>query len=116
VSDLRIPPHTLVQAVDRAIPGIWPAFLNRVITGVNEANVRVGVSSWYRDRFSNARAGGSRQSQHLVGLGIDLVTDNVVALENALDAQGLVAINEGTHVHVQAFPAGAIGALVDRLA
>jgi len=55
-------------------------------------------------------------SQHLLGLAADLVTDFPEAVAQRLDAVGLVAVDEGTHVHVQLLPPGLVGPVVDALA
>jgi len=109
---VRIPPQSLVDQMDAELPGIWPAFLGRVVAGVRESRSNVRLSSWFRDPISNQNVGGAIDSQHLVGLAVDLTTDNPVALERALDAQGIVAVREGSHVHVQAYPAGLMAPLI----
>ncbi len=109
---VRVPPQRIIDQMDHLLPGIWPAFLGRVVDGARESRSHVQVSSWYRDPPTNRAVGGAAESQHLLGLAIDLVSDNPVALEKALDAQGIVAIRERTHVHVQAYPAGLVGPLI----
>lgn len=111
----KIPPLDLVEAVDRIYPGIWPAFLNRLVDGVRDGRTWVQISSWYRSPNENQRVGGSRTSQHQLGLAFDLVAGNPIALERALDRQGIVAVVEGDHVHVQAFPAGSAARAIQEI-
>lgn len=49
-------------------------------------------------------------SQHLLGFALDLVTPRPAALVRGLNAAGLFAVDEGDHVHVQAFRAGQLPA------
>jgi len=109
------PTDDVAQAVDDAIPGIWPAFIGRIVEGARNSRSRVRVSSWYRPAAHNARVGGHRDSQHQAGLAFDLVTDNPVRLEMELDRQGLIAVREARHVHVQAYPAGVVTGLVRQI-
>jgi len=112
---VRIPPPYIVNEVGRNIPGIWPAYVSRIVQGVQASGARVRVSSWFRTPVDNQRVGGRPFSQHQLGLAIDLVTDNPIALENELDRRGLVAIRETDHVHVQAYAAGTVSSLVTQI-
>jgi len=71
---------------------------------------RVGVSSWFRTPEANRMAGGSPESQHLFGLAMDLTAPANLLRDVVTVAQsnGLVAVQERDHVHVQLFPAGAL--------
>ncbi len=71
---------------------------------------RVGLSSWYRTPEMNRSSGGSPESQHLFGLAMDLTMGAALLSEVTTVAQqtGLVAVQERDHVHVQAFPKGAL--------
>jgi len=71
---------------------------------------RVGLSSWFRTPEMNRTAGGSPESQHLFGLAMDLTMAPAILPDVTSVAQqnGLVAVQERGHVHVQAFPAGAL--------
>lgn len=68
------------------------------------------VTSFFRTVEENRAAGGSPVSQHLLGLAVDFV----VPFEQRGDFEGiarllhLVPVNEGSHVHVQRYPAGTI--------
>jgi uncharacterized protein YcbK (DUF882 family) len=69
----------------------------------------VFATSWYRDPAHNRSVGSvSADSQHLLGLAIDVAGRRAELLDFARAARsvGLVAVDEGGHVHVQLFPAG----------
>lgn len=66
----------------------------------------VQVSSYVRTPESNRRAGGAARSQHLIGTAIDLVGDWDRRFLEAARREGLVAVDEGDHVHLQLFRAG----------
>lgn len=104
-SDVRRPPTALARMLEVRAPGIWEAFG----AGVDHLERHVGtavVTSWWRDKATNARAGGSPTSQHLLGVALDLVGDPQRIALAAREA-GFVVVVEGDHVHVQAWPAGA---------
>lgn len=66
------------------------------------------LTSWHRSVVDNRRVGGHPQSQHLLGTAIDVWRmdgDYGYEMARCYDA-GLIPINEGTHLHVQLFPAG----------
>lgn len=67
--------------------------------------VDVQLSSWWRSLAENGAAGGAPRSQHLVGTAIDVVTRDRALVVAEARAVGLVAIDEGDHVHVQLWPA-----------
>jgi hypothetical protein len=67
-------------------------------------------TSWYRDRASNIAVGGAEFSQHRLGWAADfsLPRDEHLALVQLAQGFGMVAIDEGDHVHVQMYPAGVV--------
>ncbi len=68
-------------------------------------------TSWFRDVAANVAAGGDAESQHLFALAVDGIGSRD-ALRRALviaPGLGLIPVHEGDHVHVQLFPAGALG-------
>ncbi len=88
---------------------------------VNAAAGSARPTSWYRSPQDNVRVGGSGRppygvggplSQHLVGLGSDWVTPNPSALVAAFRRVGLIAVDEFSHVHVQAWQRGVLDRLV----
>jgi hypothetical protein len=74
------------------------------------------VTSWWRTPEGNDTASGAEFSQHLLGLGIDVVTPRPRELVAAAQRGGLVALyhnaGSGWHVHVQAAPRGYVQRLV----
>ena len=102
-SEVRRPPTALVRIIERRVPGFWQAFgaavaeLDRRASGT--------VTSWWRDRATNERVGGSAQSQHLLGTALD-VTGDLQAIAAVARAAGFVVVVESDHVHLQAFAPG----------
>lgn len=88
---------------------LWP-FLVQFVNRLNMIDVgpSLRVSSWWRDVETNRRVGGHPESQHLLGLAIDVVGDPFERqlLLAQLGQFGLVGVDEGSHLHVQALPAG----------
>jgi len=101
---IRPPPPEFVAAAPAFYRGLV-AILNPLIVAVDGS-----VTSWYRDPFDNARVGGNRCSQHLIGAGVDVVVpdDRVDVFVEAVRRAGLTALDEGDHVHIQALPAGTL--------
>lgn len=65
------------------------------------------VTSFWRSPERNALCGGHPESQHLVGLAIDVVHPGALA---AFHRVGLVhTIDEGDHVHNQVYAPGVLG-------
>jgi len=67
-------------------------------------------TSWYRDPVNNRRVGGNPRSQHLLAFAADVVPPPEVRFAFASRAQqlGFVVVDEGDHLHLQAFPPGSI--------
>ena len=100
------PPTSIVYTVERWAPGIYREFWDAIVQGVSAP---VFITSYWRDPGTNRLVGGHPDSQHLVGLGLDLqYADRSAALADVsrFASLGLVAVDEGTHVHIQAWPAG----------
>ena len=77
-------------------------FVDAVIT--LQAEFEFSVTSWFRSKKRNKGVGGSDDSFHLCGLGIDCVLD----LPDVKDLfvkrarrLGLDAIDEGDHIHLE---------------
>lgn len=100
------PPAQLVAAVEHYAPGVYRSFAGRVNNAVRGMNLT--FVNWYRSPEHNARVGGARGSQHQIATAVDLVfpdrSQRALAIRR-LKAQGLIAVDEGDHVHVQAWPA-----------
>ena len=66
------------------------------------------ASSWWRSVEINRREGGHPNSQHLVGLAVDLVvpeSEHTLFVEQLLQL-GLRFVVESDHIHIQFGPAG----------
>jgi len=101
-----IPPPELLRS------GWFPLIVDfywKAVAGVQGFR-GLSVTSWYRTPEKNRIEGGAAQSQHLFGLAWDVVVprDALDHLQGHLRAQGLTAVRERDHVHVQAFPAGSL--------
>jgi len=101
-----IPPPELLQS------GWFPFISNfywRAVAGA-QGFTGLSVSSWFRTPAKNRIEGGAPQSQHLFGLAWDLTVrqGELNHLAQHMREQGLVAVQERHHVHVQAFPRGAL--------
>ncbi len=70
----------------------------------------LALTSWFRTPERNRIEGGHPESQHLFGLAWDIAAppNQLAAITETARRFGLVAVHERDHVHVQAFPAGAL--------
>lgn len=104
------------------VPPFWlvaTAPMQRFIGRVNELRAAAGtpaMHSWFRTLYVNRINGGAPDSQHLLGFAVDLARKNVPAQLAAARRLGLIAVDEPAknHVHVQAYPAGTLTALIQR--
>jgi len=110
---VEAPPSSIWRPVEGLAPGLYRDFVNRFVYGVRDR--RVAVSSWYRSPQHNQHVGGDPYSQHLLGLAVDFESDAPQLAVTALSQLGLVALNEGDHVHVQRFSAGTVAPVIDWL-
>jgi len=97
----RPPPSELIFPVTRE-------FLRRLVVGLGALPIQ--ATSWFRTPEENRNAEGDSESQHLFGLAVDIVGSDD-ALRRAIVAArgvGLIAVPEPSHLHVQAFPRGAL--------
>lgn len=85
-------------------------FVGALISGLHQLPRdqlrRTQLTSWYRSPAKNRLVGGNPESQHQLALGTDWVTSRPLDFVRAMQRQGLVAVDEGDHVHVQAFRRG----------
>ncbi len=106
MSDLSFPPAELLDSA-------WFPFISdfywRGFAGAQGFS-GLSVTSWFRTPEHNRIEGGSPESQHLFGLAWDLAAPpaSLSHLAQHMRAQGLIAVQERDHVHVQAFPAGVL--------
>lgn len=103
-----IPPPELLRS--NWLPLIRDFYL-RVLAGAGGFPALL-VSSWFRTPEKNQTEGGSPESQHLFGLALDITgpPQNQQHLVDHMRAQGLVALRETSHVHVQFLPRGVLAA------
>lgn len=104
----RPPTFAIALTVHQRFPGIWSDLVQRVINGAQDpSSASLHISSWWRDPGSNASVGGHPQSQHLVGLAMD-VGGPIAARElYAQHARNFLhVVEESDHVHVQYWAAG----------
>ncbi len=99
---VEIPPDHIIRIV---LPELRAFF---IALGAVEAQPSMFLNSWYRDRERNAAVGGSARSQHLFGLALDVTVPDPTRLVRSVRLAGLVAVDEGTHVHIQALLAGTL--------
>ena len=67
------------------------------------------LTSWYRTPDENAAVGGSGESQHLFGIGLDVSGPHLETTKQLARRNGLIAVSEPSHLHLQLFPAGVLG-------
>jgi len=94
----------VIYAVNHFAPGFWFDFFREVNAAY--AVEPFQVTSWYRSPSHNRRVGGDPDSQHLVGAALDVVTEKPGKLAAEFARFGWQAVNEGDHLHLQAWPAG----------
>lgn len=107
------PPDQLVYAVERQAPGVYAQFFGALQRA--HYQIPVQVTSYWRSKGKNESVGGAGASQHLIGTAMDLVYPNAAAKRAAIanmKAMRLVVVDEGDHVHVQAWSAGTAAPLI----
>jgi hypothetical protein len=82
-------------------------FLDRLVWAIDPIGDAI-VTSWFRDEVSNRAAGGHPFSQHRLAFAMDFVTERKSELATRCRRAGLIPVVEGSHIHVQAFPAGTV--------
>lgn len=102
---LQSPPAQLVNAYPEVYRWLVPRLqlMQRIFPAAQP-------TSWWRSNARNFEVGGAARSQHLLGWAADFSgprdeARQMVAVARAL---GLVAIDEGDHVHLQTFRAGVV--------
>lgn len=86
---------------------VYDIFVGRVLNGLPRGGV-IALTSWFRTPTENQGVGGDPNSQHLLGLAADFVLVDPMLAVTGLTQQGLTALNEGDHLHVQLFTAGQV--------
>lgn len=112
------PPVNTLRFFDRLFPGIWEQWGEAAQAALFEidagARDRTVITSWFRSPNENRRAGGLRDSQHLVGLALDVEPGkgtSALAINEAVQIFrrfGFEAFPFEKHVHVQTFPKGVL--------
>ena len=97
----------------RELGARYPEFYRWLLPRLNEIERRfpeAHATSWWRSDARNMEVGGAPYSQHLLGWAVDwaLPRERHRAMVELAREFGLVAIDEGDHVHVQMYPAGVI--------
>jgi len=87
-------------------------FARRINWAWEQAGSPAGTAtSWWRSPADNDRVGGAPFSQHLVACAIDVVLQDLADLggfEDALRRAQIVPVWEGSHLHIQYWPAGTL--------
>jgi len=102
-----------LQAPPLAFARAFPEFYRWLLPRLNELARTFPnwqATSWYRTPGRNFEVGGAARSQHLLAWAADFSgpRDQARAFVELARRRGLVAVDEGDHVHVQMFPAGVI--------
>lgn len=105
---LQPPPLAIASQIGLWIPGIWPVFVAAANRGLAEGHA-LAVTSWWRSPEENREVGGNVESQHLLGLALDVTAPNLPALASSLRSVGFHVVEESQHIHVQAYQAGLLG-------
>lgn len=102
---LEFPPNQISSVIAWVAPRFWGQFFSE-LTGSVTPNTR--ASSWWRSQEKNLEVGGNRDSQHLIATAIDLVGPEAEKRQIIADLTnfGWVVVDEGDHLHAQAWPAG----------
>jgi uncharacterized protein YcbK (DUF882 family) len=65
---------------------------------------RFSVTSWLRSQERNKAVGGSRDSNHMTALAVDVVLDggeDTISFKLQANKLGLKVLDEGDHLHLQ---------------
>ncbi len=109
---VQAPPQLVIERHYRELV----TFVDRVNRGalafMRDGGGQVVPTSWWRSVFDNGRVGGHPESQHLLGLGVDLAVEpeQIQQLADSLRRVGLVVAVYRRHVHVQYDAAGFVRA------
>ena len=103
--DFRLPPQGVFRQLSDASRGrFWPAFVGAAQKALTDQSV---VTSFWRNDFQNAQAGGKDQSQHLIATALDVVDPNPWMMAERFKAAGFAFVRVGEkHLHAQALEAG----------
>ncbi len=110
------PPSNVVLFFERLLPGFWKIWIGAAESALKEIDADSGgdtiLTSWFRSPAENRAVGGDPDSQHLVGLALDVVPGKK-SLQLAINEAsgrfsefGFIPVPASTHLHIQTFPAG----------
>lgn len=112
------PPVNVVRFFESLLPGFWKIWISAAEAALQEIDADAGgdtiLTSWFRSPFENRRVGGNPDSQHLVGLALDVVPGKAhlqLAVNEAagtFSEFGFLPVPASTHLHIQTFPAGVL--------
>ena len=112
------PPVHIVRFWEQAIPGFWLKWISAADHALRQIDDDAGgdtiITSWFRSPAENARVGGNPDSQHLVGLALDVVPGKpsfklaISEASNRFMEAGFVTVPAERHLHIQTFPAGVL--------
>lgn len=97
-----LPPAELLYS------GWYPYIVDFLQKAVRTLMPGQAVTSWYRTPEHNADVGGDPESQHLLGLAWDVAGPGADTTIFLARRAGLIAVNEGSHVHLQSFGPGVL--------
>ena len=101
------PTLQIVSAFERWQPGFWTLWIRSFRAGASSAG-GIKASSWWRSAPDNAAVGGARESQHLVGLAVDVEAADPARAAASFSRAGFTVVDEGSHLHLQTFQPGAL--------
>jgi len=106
--NVLVPPRPLIAAIEAR----WPGFFRDLAESLDRAldGLDATVVNWFRDAEHNRAVGGAVGSQHRWAAAFDIVVPRAQWSDAArrLRAEHFFVIDEGDHLHAQAFPAGAL--------
>jgi hypothetical protein len=100
---IGVPPIELIRKYFRPYVTVLERYM-----ALEQMFPQAQLTSWWRSQLTNAEVGGAEYSQHRLGFAFDVVTDDPDRFAAVAEAYGFIAIKEGTHVHLQVFPANTL--------
>jgi len=104
---LELPPTEILRALGGA-----PLILYWDVARALQHFPGSTMSSWWRTVAHNASVGGNAESQHLIGLAIDVAPKVSIDAFRKKLPRPYTLIDEGDHLHVQMFPASLVAPYV----
>lgn len=111
-----VPPIHILRFFEGIAPGFWSRWISSAESALRDIDADAGgdtiITSWYRSPFQNRAVGGETDSQHLVGLALDVVPGKgnfklaVSEASGRFMEAGFLTVPAERHLHIQTFPAG----------